>query len=139
MANVTSSGNTNIKPRINTAKFMGSSYAAGSFLENEIKNINLRLSSLAVDIRKNLASITSITEILNSHSHDDGSDNSTINENDSKLNEISDILLDIGNAMSLDFANRISENQEDISNLRKQKSKEKFGRAEGRIEKQKKQ
>ncbi len=139
MANVTSSGNTNIKPRINTAKFMGSSYAAGSFLENEIKNINLRLSSLAVDIRKNLASITSITEILNSHSHIDESDGSTINENDSKLNEISDILLDIGNAMSLDFANRIAENQEDISNLRKQKSKEKFGRAEGKIEKQKKQ
>ena len=137
MANVTSSGNTNIKPRINTAKFMGSSYAAGSFLENEIKNINLRLSSLAVDIRKNLASITSITEILNSHSHDDGGDNSTINENDSKLNEINDILMDIGNAMSLDFANRIAENKEDISDIKKQKSKGKFSRAEGLVEKRK--
>ena len=116
---------------------MGSSYAAGSFLENEIKNINLRLSSLAVDIRKNLASITSITEILNSHSHIDESDGSTINENDSKLNEISDILLDIGNAMSLDFANRIAENKKDISDIKKQKSKGKFSRAEGLVEKRK--
>ena len=137
MANVTSSGNTNNKPTINTAKFMGSSYAAGSFLENEIKNINLRLSNLAVDIRKNLASITSITEILNSHSHIDESDGSTINENDSKLNEISDILVDIGNAMSLDFANRIAENKEDISDIKKQKSKGKFSRAEGLVEKRK--
>ena len=64
MANVTSSGNTTIKPTINAAKFMGSSHAAGSALENEIKNINLRLSFLAGDIRKNLASINSITEIL---------------------------------------------------------------------------
>ena len=116
---------------------MGSSYAAGSFLENEIKNINLRLSNLAVDIRKNLASITSITEILNSHSHIDESDGSTINENDSKLNEISDILVDIGNAMSLDFANRIAENKEDISDIKKQKSKGKFSRAEGLVEKRK--
>jgi len=137
VANVTSSGNTNNKPTINTAKFMGSSYAAGSFLENEIKNINLRLSNLAVDIRKNLASITSITEILNSHSHIDESDGSTINENDSKLNEISDILVDIGNAMSLDFANRIAENKEDISDIKKQKSKGKFSRAEGLVEKRK--
>jgi len=137
VANVTSSGNTNNKPTINTAKFMGSSYAAGSFLENEIKNINLRLSNLAVDIRKNLASITSITEILNSHSHIDESDGSTINENDSKLDEISDILVDIGNAMSLDFANRIAENKEDISDIKKQKSKGKFSRAEGLVEKRK--
>mgnify|MGYP001338857424 CR=1 FL=1 len=141
MANVTSSGNTTIKPTINAAKFMGSSHAAGSALENEIKNINLRLSFLAGDIRKNLASINSITEILNSHSHiDDENDvNNTNNENESKLDEISNILLDIGNAMSLDFANRIAENKEDIGDLKKQKSKGKFGRAESGVEKQKKE
>ena len=120
---------------------MGSSHAAGSALENEIKNINLRLSFLAGDIRKNLASINSITEILNSHSHiDDENDvNNTNNENESKLDEISNILLDIGNAMSLDFANRIAENKEDIGDLKKQKSKGKFGRAESGVEKQKKE
>ena len=137
MAKVTTSGNTNNKPTINAAKFMGSSYAAGSFLENEIKNINLRLSILAVDIRKNLESITSITETLNSHSHNDEGDGSNINENESKLDEINDILMDIGNAMSLDFANRIAENKKDISDIKKQKSKGKFGRAEGLIEKRK--
>ena len=120
---------------------MGSSHAAGSALENEIKNINLRLSFLAGDIRKNLASINSITEILDSHSHiDDENDvNNTNNENESKLDEISNILLDIGNAMSLDFANRIAENKEDIGDLKKQKSKGKFGRAESGVEKQKKE
>ena len=139
MANVTSSGNTTIKPTINAAKFMGSSHAAGSALENQIVNINLSLSNLAGDIRKNLASINSITEILDSHSHiDDENDvNNTNNENESKLDEISNILLDIGNAMSLDFANRIAENNEDISDTKKQKSKGKFGRAESGIEKQK--
>ena len=123
---------------------MGASHAAGSTLENQIANINLTLSNLAGDIRKNLASINSITEILENaslHSHidDEGDGNNTNNENESKLDEISNILLDIGNAMSLDFANRIAENKEDIGDLKKQKSKGKFGRAESGIEKQKKE
>jgi len=147
VANVTSSGNTTIKPTINTAKFMGSSYAAGSSLENKFANIYSSLSTLAIKIKKNFESINLLTETiqnasLHSHTDNDGSDgdnkDNISNDNNSKLDEINSILLDIGNAISLDFANRIAENKEDISDTKKQKSKGKFGRAESGIEKQKK-
>tara|TARA_R100001443_G_scaffold108935_1_gene119904 strand:- start:1779 stop:3032 length:1254 start_codon:yes stop_codon:yes gene_type:complete len=146
VANVTSSGNTTIKPTISAAKFMGASHAAGSALENEIKNINLSLSTLAIKIKKNFENINLLSETIQNaslHSHTDNDDSdgdnkdNISNDDNSKLDEINSILLDIGNAISLDFANRITENKEDISDTKKQKSKGKFGRAESGIEKQK--
>jgi len=119
VANVTSSGNTTIKPTINAAKFMGSSHAAGSALGNQVQG--------------NTFSINAIKNILDSaslHSHID-------NENESSggsLEETNNILTDIGNALSLDFANRITEGKEEIKGIQAQKSRGKFGRAEGRLE-----
>ncbi len=146
MANVTSSGNTTIKPTINTAKFMGSSYAAGSSLENKFANIYSSLSTLAIKIKKNFDNINLLTETIQNaslHSHTDNDDSdgdnkdNISNDDNSKLDEINSILLDIGDVISLDFANRIAENKEDISDTRKEKSKGKFERAESGIEKQK--
>ena len=77
MANVTSSGNTTIKPTISAAKFMGSSHAAGSALENQIANINLSLSTLALKIKKNFESINLLAETIQNaslHSHTDNDD-----------------------------------------------------------------
>lgn len=119
MANVTSSGNTTIKPTINAAKFMGSSHAAGNALGNQVQG--------------NTFSINAIKNILDSaslHSHID-------NENESSggsLEEINNILTDISNALSLDFANRITEGKEEVKGIQAQKSRGKFGRAEGRLE-----
>ena len=48
MANVTSSGNTTIKPTISAAKFMGASHAAGSSLENLIRINPINISSRSV-------------------------------------------------------------------------------------------
>ena len=45
MANVTSSGNTTIKPPISAAKFMGASHASGSSLENQIRINTINISS----------------------------------------------------------------------------------------------
>ena len=146
MANVTSSGNTTIKPTINTAKFMGSSYAAGSSLESKFANIYSSLSTLAIKIKKNFDNINLLTETIQNaslHSHTDNDDSdgdnkdNISNDDNSKLDEINSILLDIGSAISLDFANRIAENKEDINDTRKEKSKGKFERAESVIEKQK--
>ena len=125
---------------------MGASHAAGSTLENQIANINLSLSTLALKIKKNFESINLLAETIQNaslHSHTDNDDSNGDNKDNisngdnSKLDEINSILLDIGNAISLDFANRIAENKEDISDTKKQKSKGKFGRAESGIEKQK--
>ena len=143
MANVTSSGNTTIKPTISAAKFMGASHAAGSTLENQIANINLSLSTLALKIKKNFESINLLAETIQNaslHSHTDNDDSNGDNKDNisngdnSKLDEINSILLDIGNAMSLDFANRITEGKEEVKGIQAQKSRGKFGRAEGRLE-----
>ena len=98
---------------------MGSSHAAGSALGNQVQG--------------NTFSINAIKNILDSaslHSHID-------NENESSggsLEETNNILTDIGNALSLDFANRITEGKEEVKGIQAQKSRGKFGRAEGRLE-----
>ena len=58
MANVTSSGNTTIRPKINVAKFMGSSHAAGSAVEEKVENNTITINWLAASIRKNLINIS---------------------------------------------------------------------------------
>ena len=120
MANVTSSGNTTIKPTINAAKFMGSSHAAGSALENQIRINTINISSI-----KSLLDIETL-KVSNLESK--------VSSNQSVLEETNNILMDIGNALALDFANRLAEVKEDISNIKEQKSQGKFDRAESRIE-----
>ena len=120
MANVTSSGNTTIKPTINTAKFMGSSHAAGNALSNQVQ-INTK-------------SISSIKSVLDSETLKVSNLESQVGSHQSALEETNNILTDIGNALSLDFANRIAEVKDNISNTKAQKSRGKFGRAEGRLE-----
>ena len=127
MANVTSSGNTTIKPTINAAKFMGSSHAAGSALENQIQTIrNL--------VFTNKMSISSIKSLLDIETLKVSNLESKVSSNQSVLEETNNILMDIGNALALDFANRLAEVKEDISNIKEQKSQGKFDRAESRIE-----
>ena len=126
MANVTSSGNTTIKPTISAAKFMGASHAAGSSLENQVQTIR----NLVFDNNMSISSIRSILDSASLHSHIDTEDEST----GGSLEETNNILMDIGNAISLDFANRITEGKEEVKGIQSQKSKEKFGRAESKVE-----
>ena len=123
MANVTSSGNTTIKPTISAAKFMGASHAAGSSLENQVQTIR----NLVFDNNMSISSIRSILDSASLHSHID-------TEEGGSLEETNNILMDIGNAISLDFANRITEGKEEVKGIQSQKSKEKFGRAESKVE-----
>ena len=120
MANVTSSGNTTIKPTISAAKFMGASHAAGSSLENQVQ-INTR-------------SISSIKSVLDSETLKVSNLESKVGSHEKALEETNSILTDIGNALALDFANRIAAAKDDISNIKEQKSRGKFGRAENRLE-----
>ena len=120
MANVTSSGNTTIKPTINAAKFMGSSHAAGSVLENQILINTINISSIKSVLDSETLKVSNLESQVGSHQ--------------SALEETNNILTDIGNALALDFANRIAEVKDDISNTKAQKSRGKFGRAEGKLE-----
>ena len=120
MANVTSSGNTTIKPTISAAKFMGASHAAGSSLENQI--------------RINTINISSIKSVLDSETLKVSNLESKVGSHEKALEETNSILTDIGNALALDFANRIAAAKDDISNIKEQKSRGKFGRAENRVE-----
>jgi len=120
VANVTSSGNTTIKPTISAAKFMGASHAAGSSLENQVQ-INTR-------------SISSIKSVLDSETLKVSNLESKVGSHEKALEETNSILTDIGNALALDFANRIAASKDDISNIKEQKSRGKFGRAENRLE-----
>jgi len=120
VANVTSSGNTTIKPTINAAKFMGSSHAAGSSLSNQVHG-----NTFSINVIKNILDSASL------HSHIDIEEDGSTGDS---LEETNNILMDIGNALSLDFANRITEGKEEIKGIQAQKSKEKFGRAESKVE-----
>ena len=106
---------------------MGSSHAAGSALENQIQTIrNL--------VFTNKMSISSIKSLLDIETLKVSNLESKVSSNQSVLEETNNILMDIGNALALDFANRLEEVKEDISNIKEQKSQGKFDRAESRIE-----
>jgi len=111
---------TTIRPTINTAKFMGSSHAAGNALSKQVQ-INTR-------------SISSIKSVLDSETLKVSNLESKVGGHEKALEETNSILTDIGNALALDFANRIAASKDDISNIKEQKSRGKFGRAENRLE-----
>ena len=111
---------TTIRPTINTAKFMGSSHAAGNALSKQVQ-INTR-------------SISSIKSVLDSETLKVSNLESKVGSHEKALEETNSILTDIGNALALDFANRIAASKDDISNIKEQKSRGKFGRAENRLE-----
>ena len=99
---------------------MGASHAAGSSLENQI--------------RINTINISSIKSVLDSETLKVSNLESKVGSHEKALEETNSILTDIGNALALDFANRIAAAKDDISNIKEQKSRGKFGRAENRVE-----
>ena len=111
---------TTIRPTINTAKFMGSSHAAGNALSKQVQI--------------NTISISSIKSVLDSETLKVSNLESKVGSHEKALEETNSILTDIGNALALDFANRIAAAKDDISNIKEQKSRGKFGRAENRVE-----
>ena len=130
MANVTSSGNTTIRPKINVAKFMGSAHAAGSTVGEKVENNTITINWLAADIRKNLINIETLAQVVEDvslHSHTEEAKDSNDNQ---KLDEIHSTLIDIGNALSLDFANRITGMKEQEDELKGAKSRRTFKREE---------
>ena len=127
MANVTSSGNTSIKPTISAAKFMGASHAAGSSLENQIQTIRNLVFDNMMGISSIKSVISSIESVLDSETLKVSNLESKVGGHEKVLEETNSILTDIGNALALDFANRIAAAKDDISNIKEQKSKEKFG------------
>ena len=142
----TSSGNTTIKPKINVSKFMGSSHAAGSAVEEKVENNTITINWLAADIRKNLINIQTlahvvedvrenITNNIETFTHTSSENDKKDDNQDQKLDDIHSTLLDIGNALSLDFANRIAGMQEQEDELRGAKSRRRFRREESQLEK----
>ena len=112
MANVTTSDNRNNNPKVNPAKFMGSAFAAGSALSKKV----------AANARK----ITLIKKVLQAQKIAIGESLKPVKDPllegvQEQIRETNSILEDIGNALALDFANRIAEEKEDTKNLKKQK------------------
>ena len=112
MANVTTSDNRNNNPKVNPAKFMGSAFAAGSALSKKV----------AANARK----ITLIKKVLQAQKIAIGESLKPVKDPllegvQEQIRETNSILQDIGNALALDFANRIAEEKEDTKNLKKQK------------------
>ena len=67
MANVTSSGNTTIKPTISAAKFMGASHAAGSSLENQIRINTINISSIKSVLDSETLKVSNLESKVGSH------------------------------------------------------------------------
>ena len=112
MANVTTSDNRNNNPKVNPAKFMGSAFAAGSALSKKV----------ATNARK----ITLIKKVLQAQKIAIGESLKPVKDPllegvQEQIRETNSILEDIGNALALDFANRIAEEKEDTKRLKKQK------------------
>lgn len=124
MANVTTS-NSNNNSKVNPAKFMGSAFAAGSALSKKV----------AVNARK----ITLIKKVLQAQRITIGESLKPVKDPllegvQEQIQETNSVLKDIGNALALDFANRIAEEKEDTKNLKKQKDIMKKSLAEKGLE-----
>ena len=124
MANVTTS-NRNNNSKVNPAKFMGSTFAAGSALSKKVD--------------ANAKKITLIKKVLQAQRIAIGeqlkpTQEPLIDGVKEQLKETNSILKDIGNALALDFANRIAEEKEDNKNLKEQKDKMRKSFAEKTLE-----
>ena len=95
--------------------------------------------SLADKVANNSRKITLIKNVISTGKSDLGSQLASLDGRSSSpqsdLTEINDTLNDIGNALALDFANRIAIEKGENKRLRTDASKQKNKRAEGRIEK----
>ena len=94
--------------------------------------------SLADKVANNSRKITLIKNVISTGKSDLGSKLASIDGRsspESDLTEINDTLNDIGNALALDFANRIAIEKGENKRLKTEASKQKNKRAEGRIEK----
>jgi len=112
VANVTTSDNRNNNPKVNPAKFMGSAFAAGSALSKKV----------AANAKK----ITLIKKVLQAQRIAIGESLKPVKDPllegvKEQIQETNSVLKDIGNALALDFANRIAEEKEDTKRLKKQK------------------
>tara|TARA_B100000131_G_scaffold130665_1_gene127411 strand:+ start:88 stop:1311 length:1224 start_codon:yes stop_codon:yes gene_type:complete len=112
VANVTTSDDKNNNPKVNPAKFMGSAFAAGSALSKKV----------AANAKK----ITLIKKVLQAQRIAIGESLKPVKDPllegvKEQIQETNSVLKDIGNALALDFANRIAEEKEDTKRLKKQK------------------
>ena len=128
---------------------MGSSHAAGSAVEEKVESNTITINWLAADIRKNLINIETLAQVVEdvrenitsnietfTHTVEELSENNKKDDNqDQKLDDIHSTLLDIGNALSLDFANRIAGMKEQEDELKGAKSRRRFKREESQLEK----
>ena len=114
---------------------MGSSHAAGSTVGEKVENNTITINWLAADIRKNLINIETLAQVVEDVSLRSESDTKKDDNQDQKLDDIHITLLDIGNALSLDFANRIAGMKEQEDELRGAKSRRRFRREESQLEK----
>ena len=101
--------------------------------EEEKVGSNGIFAELRDKIAVNAKKITIIKKTLQNHA-------STLGQKlpGSELDEVSKGIKDIGNALSLDFANRISENKDEINRLKIGAKKEELTDEEGRLEKKRK-
>ena len=113
MANVTISGTTNTNNKVNTSKFMGSAFAAGSSLSKRVSSQEKKLSVLKNIIKTQKLNIDDLK-----HNQD------TTEGLKEELQETNSIIQDIGNALALDFANRIKEQKSTNKALKSQTDKE---------------
>jgi len=113
VANVTISGTTNTNNKVNTSKFMGSAFAAGSALSKRVSTQEKKLSVLKNIIKTQKLNIDDLK-----HNQD------TTDGLKEELQETNSIIQDIGNALALDFANRITEQKAANKALKSQTDKD---------------
>ncbi len=126
MANVTTSDNRNNNPKVNPAKFMGSAFAAGSALSKRVSSQEKKLTTL-----KNIVKLQklNIEDLKHKESGEEG-----LKE---ELQETNSVIQDIGNALALDFSNRITEQKAANKNLKLQVDQDKKADAEEKLESRK--
>ena len=125
MANVTISGTPNTN-KVNTSKFMGSAFAAGSALSKRVSSQEKKLTTL-----KNIVKLQklNIEDLKHKESGEEG-----LKE---ELQETNSVIQDIGNALALDFSNRITEQKAANKNLKLQVDQDKKADAEEKLESRK--
>lgn len=113
------------------------SAGAGSFIKRSSAGIKPRKSLLNIDAFQVKTNIQNIDEQSSLGRRIDMLSGAVFNINQ-QLSEVNAIIGDIGNALAMDFANRIANQQQENKALRAQASAEKTSLAEGALEKTKK-
>lgn len=117
---------TTIKPKINTAKFMGASHAAGNALAKQVYINTHRISFL-----KNVIDSSSLRSNINTV--DSSSENRRVPLSET-LVETNRILVEIHNQLATDYANRLGNEKAQTKKLKLTSDRKRRGDTEAKVE-----